>query len=577
MSYIDGEGLEAMRRSGRPSERMDIICSLMRDAVDKSSIGVYNGLMYYFNGCIYEPLDGDLFGDLIYSVMKRVGVPYGDFGKIESVIRVCRRRVKTKRLSVNKRIVVFRNCVFDTVTFKRKPFHRDYVQFCQLPYDYDGRANCYLWERFLSDVLPQATHRKLLQQFLGSLFINRSEAKMETLLILLGNGANGKSVIFETVRGVLGEGNVSSFGLDELIGGGTERKRNIAAINGKRLNYCSEARQMKIDSTSGTLKALISGEPMTARALYGENFMADELPQIMVNTNTLPRLEDWSTGMKRRLVIIPFDVEIPLKQQNRELPALLRAEYPAIFNWMMEGMKEFMKQGYNLIECAELKYLLEEYESESNSAAKFMISRNYRRDFDVVAELEPVWFPLPQLYREYSQWCLLQFEERYAIRTFSQKLKMAGFRRRRSINGTEIAVYSYEALTKLKKEITLEKRKKWWEDFRNKVKPNPLFSEDLRAEMETEAGQALIFGCNELAQYLGVKESTIKTELRKGCFEGMYVLRGSTHIFFLDAVERKWLPDWTDRKRQRDDVFEELRRKAQAEKENEVKGKIKRR
>ena len=65
------------------------------------------------------------------------------------------------------------------------------------------------------------------------------------MLILKGNGANGKSVIFETIMGLLGIGNVSTYGIQELIFG-NYKEQNMANINGKRLNYCPEVDTMNI-------------------------------------------------------------------------------------------------------------------------------------------------------------------------------------------------------------------------------------------------------------------------------------------------------------------------------------------
>ena len=83
------------------------------------------------------------------------------------------------------------------------------------------------------------------------------------MLVLRGSGSNGKSVVFETIMGILGRENVSNFGIGALITG-NERKKNIAFINGKRLNYCSEIQALEFGKDSDTLKSLISGEPTEA-------------------------------------------------------------------------------------------------------------------------------------------------------------------------------------------------------------------------------------------------------------------------------------------------------------------------
>ena len=55
---------------------------------------------------------------------------------------------------------------------------------------------------------------------------------------------------------------------------GSNRDKNIARINGKLLNYCSEVSRKSI--ASDFAKALISGEPLPARELYGMPFTANK-------------------------------------------------------------------------------------------------------------------------------------------------------------------------------------------------------------------------------------------------------------------------------------------------------------
>ena len=54
----------------------------------------------------------------------------------------------------------------------------------------------FLWRMFLDEVLPDKNMQKVLQEFLGSIFVDRRVAKMETMLVLRGSGSNGKSVVF---------------------------------------------------------------------------------------------------------------------------------------------------------------------------------------------------------------------------------------------------------------------------------------------------------------------------------------------------------------------------------------------
>lgn len=549
MELLVGELYESMDKArlrevlaiSKPSERMDALHDMMRDSISASTLGVYNGEMYYYDGEIYRVLPQDAFGDVIYDVFKRIGVPYGDYCRLEACIRVCRRKVYTKELRTSKSVVAFRNCIVDTDTMETHPHGREFVVFHRLGYDYDPEAKPTMWGIFLDQVLPNRIYQHVLQEFLGSLYVSRRDAKMETLMILHGNGGNGKSVVFDTVIGVLGKDDVSNFGLDELVGAGQERKRNMASINGKRLNYCSETRSMKIDAESGTLKALISGESTAARAMYRDNVVVDDLPQIMINANRLPEIKDWSAGMRRRLCIIPFVVDIPPSRQNRNLSAILRDEYSGIFNWIMEGRRRFVAQGYSLTESESIKGLIADYEVENNVVVKFMRHNGYLVEFDCVEDVNPCWIRATALYREFLRWAEVNFEVPVYINRFGLKLKEAGYKCRRSSHGKEYAVYGRKAVLMLQRTNEKAKISGRRAAFFAVAKLSPRITEEQRSQYAADMGCGdVLCGLNELAQYFNVSEPSARSVFTQGRLEGAYRIYGKDKVFNLDAIDRDY-------------------------------------
>ena len=72
---------------------------------------------------------------------------------------------------------------------------------------------------FIKEVLPDRTSRMILQMFLGLGLIQRGTAynpyegkessKIELCLLLIGTGANGKSVIFDVACNIFGKDRIS--------------------------------------------------------------------------------------------------------------------------------------------------------------------------------------------------------------------------------------------------------------------------------------------------------------------------------------------------------------------------------
>ena len=484
-------------------ERIGQVTEIIRNAAERSSLSRWNGVLYCFTGKIYEQLGWRDVKNVVYDLMKKMGCPMSDFTKKDVITRDVIDVLDKNPLEVSNSIVVFNNCVLDTDTMKTYPHDKKYVQVTLLDYDYVPEARTFLWYQFLNEVLPDPEKQRILQMFLGAVFIDRSIAKMETMLILKGSGSNGKSVVFETVMGVLGRQNVSNFGLGALIGG-NDRKMNIATMNGKRLNYCSEIQLREFGKDSDSLKAIISGEPIEARRIYGANFTARNIPLLMANANELPYLKDMSHGMARRLCVLSFDVEIPTERQNRSLAKEMQSEYAAIFNWIIEGRRMFIDNGYSLPMTHDLERAIDEYKGEYSSSLKFMMDMGWRRVADPnVTDISPRWISLRSLYERYTRWCTSNKVSDVDGKTmFSKTLAAAGWRKRNGGYGVEFGVYGKIALK------DLEMRGK---DTAQKIREKMIAAKIFRAE-----GRDYAQGMAAAAKACGVGRSVIERLANQG-------------------------------------------------------------
>ena len=531
-----GEALDLKKSSAR----IGVVQDTVRDAINKSSLCVFNGQPYYFAGEIYESMGDNDLGNLIYDLIKKLQLPTEDMVRIEGVIKICRRAVHAKTLRLNNAIMVFANGVFDMDKRQLYAFNRKYVQITKVDYNYDPQEHIWLWKMFIDEVIPSEVIRKVFQEFLGSIFIERSQAKMETMMVLRGHGSNGKSVVFETIKGILGRENVSNFGIGALITG-SERKKNIAFINGKRLNYCSEIQTLEIGKSSDALKSLISGEPTEARAIYGSNFTAYDIPLLMANANQMPCLRDWSWGMRRRICIIPFDVEIPKERQNKNLSRELEKEYSAIFNWILIGRDRFISNGYKLTDSKILEVVMDEYQSESSSVMSFMYKMKYLRAYDFVVDAEPKWMGAHVLYRKYEKWCRQNNVEIENITKFGRILAEAGYRKKRLKEGVSYGIFGEAINMKIRYEQ--EKREKVANfEVMGSVKNGTMkpkgccVTED---EIQSTGYKKYAIGYVGLGDYFKVNESSVRRWMKSGILEGCYTKfgNGTNYVFDLESSE----------------------------------------
>lgn len=429
-----------------PYMKADYLMDVIRDSIFKSSMHGYNGEVYCFDGVKYSPLDSHSFSNITYNALKEIGLPDGNMMRRKwSMDKILRDAAMEKELEPDPGVVTFTNCVFDMDGAVARKFNPRWVSVTQMGYAYDADAHCQRWERFLDEVLPDKGMQRILQEFLGCVFIDRKKAKIEKMLVLLGPGANGKSVVHDVVRKLLGEDNVTSFGIGELCGG-YDLKKNITTINGKRLNYASEITASTFTNVSDQLKKLISGEPMSARANYKDNFMATDIPLIMANANKLPgmRKEDLK-AMSRRFIILPFNVEIPVSKQNPQLARQLCEELPGIFNWVMKGRERYIANGFTFSEMKKIDETPAHFKLEGSTAVEFLIERDYNAKRRHDCE-QPKWIKSADLYRDYNEWCLERGKPSDLIDTniaFGRKLTTElGFRKKSVHGGIAYAIYA---------------------------------------------------------------------------------------------------------------------------------------
>ena len=94
---------------------------------------------------------------------------------------------------------------------------------------------------------------------------------------MYGTGANGKSVFFEVVNALIGMENISHFTLENLTNTRGEYRAQIAT---KLVNYASEING-KLESA--IFKQIVSGEPIEARALYGQPYTIKQYAKLIFN------------------------------------------------------------------------------------------------------------------------------------------------------------------------------------------------------------------------------------------------------------------------------------------------------
>jgi putative DNA primase/helicase len=210
--------------------------------------------------------------------------------------------------------------------------------------DYDPSATCERWERFQLEI--HAGDQEMVafkrRAWGYSLTGDTSEQK---LFMCYGEGANGKTTEQNIVLEIHGD-----YGLkiqpETLMAHARSGTANndIARMRGARLIATVEVEDGGRLAES-LVKQLTGGDRLAARFLYKEHFEFTLSGKIWIATNHRPEISGTDFAIWRRLLLIPYEVVFGGAQLDRQLAEKLMLERPGIFNWMLQGYREWRQRG----------------------------------------------------------------------------------------------------------------------------------------------------------------------------------------------------------------------------------------
>jgi putative DNA primase/helicase len=377
-----------------------------------------DGFCYLYNGAYWETLNDEDLKQFLSACAAKMGVKksqskYHKFANELYQQFIFSAYLQPPEFDKNTVLINLRNGTFQITPDSQKLNNFDTSDFLtyQLPFEFDEKAECPIFEKYINRVLPDESSRKVLAEYCGYLFIRHGcSLKLEKCLILYGNGANGKSVFFEVLTSLLGNENVSTYTVEDLT---DKTGYHRAEISNKLLNYASEiSKSMNTD----LFKKLASGETFTARSPYGRPFEVRNYAKMIFNANEMPKDTEQTKAYFRRFLIVPFSETIPDEEQDKELHTkIINNELAGVFNWVLAGLKRLLQQR-NFTDCNAANEALKKYQTESDSVQMFLDEKNYQKSNRTNVSLK-------DLYSEYRAFCYEDGYKNCSNRTFSKRLR----------------------------------------------------------------------------------------------------------------------------------------------------------
>ena len=204
-------------------------------------------------------------------------------------------------------------------------------------------SECPRWNKFLHEIfVGDLEIIEFMQRVCG--YCMTAMTNEQCMFILYGSGGNGKSKFIETIAHILGDyaKNCPSSTFIQKQNPGIPN--DIARLKGARLVMANETNQ-NVTIDEELIKQLTSSNTITARFLNREFFDFEPTFKIFLSTNHKPNIRGTDQGIWRKIHMIPFLLNIPEADMDRDLGNKLITQSSGILNWMIEGYFKYKNMG----------------------------------------------------------------------------------------------------------------------------------------------------------------------------------------------------------------------------------------
>jgi putative DNA primase/helicase len=305
----------------------------------------------------------------------------------------------------------------------RPPIRLDYCTKVAAASPAPGGTPCPMWMAFLERATDgNADLVAFLKRFLG--YCMTGYVREHVLVFLLGLGANGKSVFVSTVTGIFGDYAITA-PMEMFLASSVDRHpTEIAKLRGARLVIAQETQKGR-RWDEAKIKNLTGGDKLTARFMRGDFFDFSPTHKLMIMGNHVPRLRSVDEALRRRFLLVRFTVCIPPAERDPQLADKLKAEWPAILRWMIDGCVEWRRDGLMVPDI--VRKATDDYLADQDTLRQWV---------DDWIEPDPLAFVTTRaLFTNWKQWC----EERNLApgseMAFAESLENNGHERGRTKTG----------------------------------------------------------------------------------------------------------------------------------------------
>lgn len=397
----------------------------LHDAFGDYLINKYNivkiekRLYMYENGCYISCEDA--LGSFIVNLISNLSM---------NKKREVKDYIKDKAKDVeeaDEKYICLENGIFDIKELKLKPYSTNIVTRNKIRFSYYEQEKNEEIDTIMNNLAVNDQEVvNLLYEMIG--YCLYRGMPFQKVFILVGNGANGKSTLLNMITKLLGEENVSHVDLKEIAG----NRFGKSELYGKLANIADDCSSNYLDDTS--VMKRITGESYTSIEFKNQNsFSAKINTKMILSYNTIPRMNDTTDGLTRRLVIIPLNAVFKKGLQNydpfisEKLKKIENLEY--VLYKSLQAISKVLKDK-DFTVPKQVKEQTDEYVRENNPVANFIYEVYNNEDISTI--------PCNELYVAFDVWRKEnKFRGEMSLTRFGKEMKKIGYEVKQVRNGNE--------------------------------------------------------------------------------------------------------------------------------------------
>ena len=303
---------------------------------------------------------------------------------------------------------------------KKEPYRPDHRQRFKLAADPEPGQTT-LFQKWLDDSFQggEAEQIETLQEILGAI-ITGSMSRLQRAVFLLGNGANGKSVLLVILSGMLPPG--MQCAVPPALFSDQYYRAQLA---GKVLNIVGEVEKSK--PLRAEFKDIVACDSkVSARMPYKVPFEFTPTAAHIFAGNHLLTTKDHTHGFYRRWALFNFQHEVPPDKRIPNLgEKIIANELPGVLQWCLEGAKRLAHNKFVLTTSFTHEALMQKWKTRADSVFAFLADDEFVKLVPDHADKPAARVRKLKVYEHYREWAQIvnvravgrnEFYERAALK-----------------------------------------------------------------------------------------------------------------------------------------------------------------